>query len=192
MEIIRIFVVVNRSLLSVQFYGEAEDAFTILFEQWSDVEYLEDFFENNKADLQSGFFGEISVEEAVRVTIDEAERVEEYVRRLARASKASRREQQIDFVVKDLKANDPSFQLVKTKAYGVSKPSWLRIYAIRIAENLYVVSGGAIKLTKTMNDRQHLRDELEKLECVKQYLINNGLISEADYQCFELGRYDER
>ena len=56
--------------------------------------------------MQSGFFGEISVEEAVQWTIEEAERLEDHVMQLAIAGETSRRNQQLDFVFKDLKAND--------------------------------------------------------------------------------------
>ncbi|MEA3496047.1 MAG: hypothetical protein U9R42_08430 [Bacteroidota bacterium] len=52
----------------------------------------------------------------------------------------------------------------------------MRIYAIRIEENVFIITGGAIKLTKTMNEREHLKNELKKLENVKQFLILEGII----------------
>lgn len=53
------------------------------------------------------------------------------------------------------------------------RPSWLRIYAIRVDVNLFVISGGAIKLTPTMNETDHLILELDKLEITKQYLLDD-------------------
>ncbi|MGB5926872.1 MAG: hypothetical protein WBH03_01795, partial [Cyclobacteriaceae bacterium] len=53
---------------------------------------------------------------------------------------------------------------------GTLFPSWLRIYAVRLDINLFVVSGGGIKLTPTMNEREHLLKELRKLEVAVQYL----------------------
>jgi hypothetical protein len=44
------------------------------------------------------------------------------------------------------------------------------LYAIRIADNVYVVSGAGIKLTETMNDRPHLKTELKKLKAVSTFL----------------------
>ena len=64
-------------------------------------------------------------------------------------------------------------QLEKSKTYGLIKPSWLRIYAIRINTNVFMVSGGAIKLTQSMNERPHLIQELEKLDVVKNYCREN-------------------
>ncbi len=53
--------------------------------------------------------------------------------------------------------------------------SWLRIYAIRLEPNVYVVTGGAIKLTRTMQERNHTALELSKLNSCRAYLKNNGV-----------------
>ena len=60
----------------------------------------------------------------------------------------------------------------KDKAKGILNPSWLRIYAIRIDANYFLITGGAIKLTRTMNDRDHLLEELQKIEYTRQTLLN--------------------
>ena len=54
------------------------------------------------------------------------------------------------------------------------RKGWLRLYAIRLAENCYLVTGGSIKLTPDMK-RDHLQHELKKLEQAKQFLRNNGI-----------------
>ena len=64
----------------------------------------------------------------------------------------------------------------KAKGAGICKrPSWLRIYAIKVEEGTYVVTGGAIKLTATMSERKHTLAELAKLELVRNYFIDNGV-----------------
>ena len=87
MEIVDIFAVVKNKLLSVQFEHNDCDEFTLAFRNWNDTEYLEDFFENNKNDLQSGFYVNISVEEAIISTIDEATIFEATIRRVAKIGK---------------------------------------------------------------------------------------------------------
>ena len=186
MKIVAIFAVVNLSLLSVQFDGEPFDAFTDVFENWNDVEYLEDFFEENRNDLQSGFFGNATVENAVLATIEEAEKFEQRLRFFANNGVVNQNGQTLDEIFKLLSSSDITYELVKSKAYGVNNPSWLRIYALRIAENVYVVTGGAIKLTPTMNERTHLKRELKKLEIAKQYLLENGLLDLNDFDFVEL------
>lgn len=78
----------------------------------------------------------------------------------------------------------PIPDLQKSKAYGERYKSWLRIYAIRINENTFVVTGGAIKLTATMNDREHLKAELRKLKRVRQFLIDEQIIDKDSLEDF--------
>ena len=51
---------------------------------------------------------------------------------------------------------------------------WLRLYAIRFQRNSYLVTGGAIKLTRTMKEREHTLEELRKLENVRNFLLSEG------------------
>ena len=44
--------------------------------------------------------------------------------------------------------------------------SWLRIYAIKLEPGIYVITGGAIKLTRTMQEREHTLVELARMEKV--------------------------
>ena len=53
--------------------------------------------------------------------------------------------------------------------------SWLRVYAIRLEKNVFVVTGGAIKLTRTMQERAHTQQELTKLNQCRQYLMDSGV-----------------
>ncbi len=54
--------------------------------------------------------------------------------------------------------------------------SWLRIYAIKLGQGTYLVTGGAIKLTHLMADREHTLNELRKMEMVRNYLLDNGIV----------------
>lgn len=191
MNIIAIFAVVNNSLLSVRFEKEEFDEFTKLFNQWNDIEYLEQFFEENNADLKSGFYGDITIEDAVFRTINEAEILEEYIIHIAKTGNANPEKSRLDLMFSPLHKNDYTIQHLQSKAYGRGKSSWLRLYAIRIAENLYIVSGGAIKLTSTMNDRSHLLRELEKLKATQRYLRENDLINEDDFEFIEISSHDK-
>jgi len=78
MEIVIIFV---NFLYSIKYSESEYDEFVRLFELWQDVEYLENFFQKNIQDLQSGFYGNISVEEAVIQTKSEAKRLEKKINR---------------------------------------------------------------------------------------------------------------
>lgn len=43
----------------------------------------------------------------------------------------------------------------------------------KLEKNIYLITGGAIKLTFTMQKRSHTLKELEKM--VRNYLIDNGV-----------------
>lgn len=57
--------------------------------------------------------------------------------------------------------------------------SWLRIYAIKLEPGIYVITGGAIKLTRTMQEREHTLVELARMEKVWNFLLAND-ISDMD------------
>ena len=59
--------------------------------------------------------------------------------------------------------------------------SWLRIYAIRLEPNVYVVTGGAIKLTQRMQDKEHTSLELEKLNKCKEFLKYNRVFDKDSF-----------
>lgn len=54
--------------------------------------------------------------------------------------------------------------------------SWLRIYALKLEQNTYLITGGAIKLTRTMEEREHTLAELRKMELVRNFLIEQGAV----------------
>lgn len=58
--------------------------------------------------------------------------------------------------------------------------SKIRIYAIKISKNCYVVTGGAIKVVGEMKKHPATKSELEKINRVKDWLKANNIISEDD------------
>ncbi len=57
-----------------------------------------------------------------------------------------------------------------------AKVSWLRLYALRVDRNIYIVTGGAIKLTQLMQEREHTNHELEKIDSCREYLMSQGIV----------------
>lgn len=182
MKVVRIFAVVDECLYSV-LYDDAQEEqheFVRLFDLWRDAAYLDSFFEEHLEDLQSGYWGNISVEEAILRTRKEANKLEEELVRLAEMGKEDRYET-LSSLFKPLHNSATKVEpLEESKAKG----SWLRVYAIRIEINLFVVTGGAIKLTRSMNERAHLLRELKKLDIVRSFL--NDEENFDDHPIFEL------
>lgn len=167
MEIISIF---DNNLFAIKYPGEKEDEFQRLFNLWHDLEYLEEFYEKNKNDL--GYF-KTDVEQAILKTIDEAGKF-----RKAILKRCENNPNNLEELFEDLSPKETIFvELIKKK----SKQQWLRIYAIKIDDATFLVTGGAIKLTQTMNERTHTMRELEKLEKCKEFLKRNGVFDDNSF-----------
>lgn len=51
----------------------------------------------------------------------------------------------------------------------------VKIVCIEVGKGVYLITGGAIKLTYTMQERSHTLKELERMEEVRNHLIDNGV-----------------
>lgn len=170
MEIVRIFA---DRLTSFRYGTDQPDEFSRLFSQWQDPEFLYAFFTEHIEDLQSGFFGTVSLQTAIIRTRNEARWLEQALLQLAAGEHDN-----LDSVFVPLQQTEP-IELTRSKATGHNQRSWLRIYAIKLQANVYAVTGGAIKLTRTMQERAHTQQELNKLNRCRDYLREQG-ISDID------------
>ena len=174
MEFIPIFVSDNLvdGIWSIHFDNEFRNELGKFFNQVNDIEWLNEFFQRNKPDLIAGFFGNITVDGAVSRTLIEAEELENMLYDYAEQGFDSKdiNLQHLFKPLNNFEYNITIHQKSKIRIRG----GWLRLYAIRIAENCYLLSGGAIKLTYDMK-RMHLQKELFKLEQVKEFLRRNNI-----------------
>lgn len=162
----------NGKLWAVVYDGDDKDILTITLSNWLDPGYLSVFFENNIKDLES-FFHITDIDKAIYDTIADA---------------AS-----LSCLILDLNPDanlDPLFRplenyrsremlLSREKAKGrrtSGHSSWLRLYAIKLESNIFLITGGTIKLTHYMADRQHTLNELYNMEKVRNHLLENGII----------------
>lgn len=148
-----------------------------LFQKWNDAEYLWEFFMENLDDLQEYFHIE-RISEAVEDTIDDAEQLERLILEIPYT-------ENLDELFHPLGSTDMVIrELTREKARNwerTNHASWLRVYAIRIEKNVFVITGGAIKLTHTMQDRAHTQEELSKLNQCRQYLLDNGVFDSDSF-----------
>lgn len=153
------------------------DELTALFRNWTDGNYLLDFFMENFADLE-GFFHIRRLDEAVNDTFEDAEALQELILDFPYT-------EHLDELFKPLDVYDTrTRELNREKARNWNRyrhASWLRIYAIRLEPDVYVVTGGAIKLTRTMQEREHTALELKKLNRCKDYLKANGVFDQDSF-----------
>lgn len=160
----------GEGLYAVRYDKSGPDEFTRLFRLWSNLTYVREFCEANFEDLESSCILPTSLEECVQEIIDEAAEMEEQLcmyNHDAQLQELFRPLHNHEYVLRPLQ---------KSKACILTRMYWrprIRIYAIRLTPNLFIVTGGAIKLTATMQERPHLREELTKLERVRTWLKEN-------------------
>jgi hypothetical protein len=140
--------------------------------QWQNVEFLKDFFNQFGEDLRNGFFDTTKTINAIKKTIDEANILKRRLIELAESDNG----ENLENLFKPLNNSKELYEYQEQKAYGTEHKNWLRLYAIRISENMYLVTGGAIKLTTTMNTRTHLKLELYKLKLALKFLKEKNSI----------------
>lgn len=173
MKIVRIIPEID-ALLSVHNKDEVDNEFKLLFQKWNDVEYLRNFFKENKSDI-----GILTVNEAVKKTLNDAEILENLLVDVAEGN------EKLQTLFKPLSNNEYKLKIYQeSKVYGCVRNSWLRVYAIRIDSDLYVVTGGAIKLTHYMKERKHTEDQLNRITKARDYLKESGF-SERDLENLE-------
>lgn len=167
----------SNHLWAVKADGKEADELTTLFRNWTNGEFLLDFFMDNFEDLK-GFFHIERLDEAVSDTFEDAEALQELVLEFPYT-------EHLDDLFKPLDITDSRVrELSREKARNWDRnrhASWLRIYAIRLEPNVYVVTGGAIKLTRTMQEREHTALELLKLNRCKDYLKSNGVFDQDSF-----------
>ena len=162
----------DERLWAAWYDGEADNALDSLFEQWNDVVWLRDFFKANIDDLTS-YFKITDVNEAIYDTIEDSDRLQCLIMDISPDA-------DLDKLFRPLEDNR-SWDMLLSKEKARLKEyrkhaSWLRIYAIKLEPGIYVITGGAIKLTRTMQEREHTLRELEKMEKVRRFLLENNII----------------
>lgn len=166
-------------LLSVKGDHEKFSEFDKVFRHWTDIEYLDTFFTTHEIDLKRPFWEGISVGQAIIETRNEAIKFRQHLRRISKKVPSERLVLLLR-LFQPLKKNQTSLSfLEKKKAYGLSNKTWLRIYALKFGEDKYVITGGAIKLTDNMSEREHTREELRKLEACKRFIIDEGIVDDV-------------
>lgn len=120
-------------------------------------------------------------EKSVERVIDEAEKLENYIEQLVENAEHG--------VKPDLEAyfhflnGKYSFvcELAPMKAYSTLKPSLLRLYAIKLEDNCFLIVYGGIKLADTIQNSPGLKDNvIQKLDKVLAFLKREGITERDD------------
>lgn len=161
----------NGNLWAVRYENCLDNVLDTILDQWNDVVWLRTFFKKNIGDLAS-YFKITDVNQAIYDTIEDSERLQCLILDISPDAN-------LDEIFRPLDNSRASEMLLgKEKARLHNAPrhaSWLRIYAIKLEQGIYVITGGAIKLTRTMQEREHTLVELARMEKVRRFLLDNDI-----------------
>lgn len=167
----------NGKLWAVHFDGEPDNELSKLFARWNNAEWLRSFFIENIDDLSS-YFKITDITQAVKDTIEDSDQLECVLLDLSPEADLS----MLFRPLSNSEASDVMLQKEKARLKRRLKhASWLRLYAIKLVSGVYIITGGAIKLTATMQEREHTRNELTKLEKVRRYLLEENITDETGF-----------
>ena len=160
MKIIAIFA---EKLYACQYDNEGFNEYARLMNLWTNVVYLREYAKENKISDVLRFANEIR---------EDAEFIQDLI-----ATIGKRNAPLASFFkpLNNLETSIKVLSLQKGRRYR------LRIYAIKLDENLFLITGGAIKLTFKMQDHPDTQNEKDKLDWVKTYLKRNHVFDNDSF-----------
>lgn len=165
--------IIEEKLWAVRYDNNQDNELYRLLEEWGDVEALEEFFCQHFDDLS--YFKVTNIDEAIQDTLDDRDELERVI--LDSTSNLEELFRPLDNRVTLPK----NIEKMKGRPDKKRHSSWLRIYAIRLNDGKYIITGGAIKLTKEMRDREHTAQELVKINKVRDFLKDNDIFDEESF-----------
>lgn len=172
-------------LYSIKFDEADTDEYSRAISLWNDLDFLVDFFRANAKEVDQPFWREVGLNSDTPLA--SAERVASEAIVLAAHIR--------DLAQNAINGDVPDFEdffhplggkysyvreLEPHKSYGTFSPSLLRLYAIRIDRNVYLIVFGGIKLGSTIQNSPGLKEQVfNRIDNVIAYLKANGIF-EAD------------
>lgn len=183
----------SRNVYAVIYNDDADNIYEIIQEKWHNATFLWNFFHDpqNIEDL-AVFWKQPIDKRLIRVAIKDSIEDADYIDSIIDTDNIDDLLQFFHLLDnKESELTGPP--LKKQKGHGEHRHnhnSWMRLYAIRISDDpddlqssqIYIITGGAIKLTQEMKDREHTKAELDKINNVWNFLQSKGIM---DIDSFE-------
>ena len=164
MKIVRIFA---EQLFAFHYVNEEDNEMDRLMDLWTSVSYLQTFANTNKV---------LKVYEFIDEILKDAEQIQDFLEKL------NQNKQPYGFYFEPLQASEQTKLLALQK--GKIKQNQLRYYAIKLDDNCFVITGGAIKMSQKMQEHMDTDNELKKLNAARTFLNKNGVFDKDSF--FEL------
>lgn len=179
MEIVSIFA---HRLFAFKYEGEADNEYDRLMDLWTDTEYVWNFLNTNNYDIPK----DKTKRQLVEYIYEDAISIDDQLINITKTT-----DQSLSHFFKPLYNNEYKFKILSLQK---GREYCLRLYAIKIDDDTFVITGGAIKLPlhHFMKDREHTREELRKLDSAKSYFNENGVFDEDSFFEFLKENYNDK
>ncbi len=171
MKIVPIFA---ESLFSFHFDDEKDNEYDRNIELWTNAEYLLDFAKK--------YLSGIDYYDYVANRLEDAEQIIDLIDTIC-----ENKTENLEVFFRPLYDSEYSIvtlSLQKGKTKHTNRRNDLRLYAIKIDEDCFIITGGAIKVSQKMQENDLTNKELEKMQFCKEYLRQNGVFDSESF--FEL------
>lgn len=168
MKIVNIFAY---RLFAFHYDGEELNEYDRLLDLWSDTAYLYEFLQQNKRDIPIGR----RLEEMVMGISEDADLIDSTLIRMVDEVDKS-----LSHFFKPLRNLESGVRVLSLQK---GRADCLRIYAVKIDIDTFVITGGTIKLPlqHLMKDRVHTTLEIQKLYKAKAYLNEENVFDEDSF-----------
>ncbi|WP_064967612.1 hypothetical protein [Tenacibaculum ovolyticum] len=147
-----------------------------LLDLWTDVSYLHQYAISNKVK---------NIDKFVKARLKDAEQIEDFLEELTQENKP------LDAYFHQLDNNETGFKLLSLRKGKASKQDGLRLYAIKIDDDCFLITGGAIKMSLKMKHHKDTKEELSKINKVKSFLQDNDVIDIESFYEFRTELEDD-
>lgn len=173
MKIVDIFA---EQLYAFHYQNEEDNEFDRLMDNWTDVNYLRTYAKENNIE---------NINQFVRNKLKDAEQIQDLLEEITTNNEP------LEYYFRPLFDTEQRVKILSLQKGKIGK-NGLRLYAIKIDENLFVITGGAIKMSQTMQGHPDSNQELEKIKKAKLLLQNNEVIdSDSFYELIKEIEDDE-
>ncbi len=157
MRIVNIFA---EHLFAFHYSDEVDNEYDRLIEDWTDVNYLREYAKSNNV---------TNINKFVKDRLKDAEQIQDLLEEITFNNKP------LEFYFKSLFDLEMGVKILSLQKGKIDK-NGIRLYAIKIDENLFVITGGAIKMSQKMQDHPDSNQELIKVKKAKSFLLENGVV----------------
>lgn len=159
-------------LFAFHYKGETYNELRRLLKLWNDTTYLHHFVIQNKSDIPK----DNKIQTLINQLIDNANEIDDTLYEISLDP-----ERRLEQFFKPL--DNQEYQFVELSKQKGCK-YYLRLYAIRIDKNCFIITGGAIKFHHLNKDRIHTQKEMQKIDKCRDYLKNNGVFDADSFYEF--------